>query len=137
MRDYVSSVFNSGNTSSSSATTSSARERQRTRHPPRPSSLHSSTRDGSAQTTPSSPSTTPSVAPSRRRFRDRLATLRRGRSTRHRGSATDSSTAEGGGGLGLGQSYVIWVIGGYYPEEMVNTLVPHFMLGQFDHEDFW
>lgn len=35
------------------------------------------------------------------------------------------------------ESYVIWVIGGFYPEEMVAGLVPHFLLGQFDHDDFW
>ena len=33
------------------------------------------------------------------------------------------------------ESYVIWVIGGYYPENMLGA--PNLLLGQFDHDDFW
>ncbi len=33
------------------------------------------------------------------------------------------------------ESYVIWVIGGYYPENMLAA--PNLLLGQFDHDDFW
>jgi len=51
-------------------------------------------------------------------------------------AAEAAETARDANGNASGtRNYVIWVIGGFYPDHMLMT--PNVLLGQFDHDDFW
>lgn len=122
IRDYLSSVFSSGQNSShpSGSATHTNREHERTQDRDRPERRPS-------------PETLAQAHREVRRVRDALARERARERTwerlRERARERMRERAR--------ESYVIWVIGGFYPEELVAGLVPHFLLGQFDHDDFW
>jgi hypothetical protein len=123
IRDYLSSVFSSGqnsNHASGSGATNTDRERDRAQDRDRPERRPS-------------PETLAHAHREVRRVRDALARERARERTwerlRERARERMRERAR--------ESYVIWVIGGFYPEELVAGLVPHFLLGQFDHDDFW
>ncbi|KAF8319680.1 hypothetical protein DL93DRAFT_108709 [Clavulina sp. PMI_390] len=95
--------------------------------PPSPSRSSSNSRPSTPRDSRTSPPTsrqpsTPSPPP-----HDRTPATARARGARHQ---RESQVLEE-------ESYVIWVVGGYYPEEMVETMVPHILLGHFDQSDLW
>lgn len=121
LRDYLSSMFSSGQNSDQSSGSGST-------HADGGNSNRSQDRDRLP-----SPETLAHAHQEIRRVREALARER----ARERAWERIRERARERMRERARESYVIWVIGGFYPEEMVAGLVPHFLLGQFDHDDFW